>query len=134
MLTERALKQCVPRLENQSDPTGSQPLPKSIGWAKILKGRRKKKKTAHTREANGKSKSFYAPGAPFQTQSLDSLLKGQNVPCMAIILNLLMVSEQSTVVNKVNVLMPDLWLRVDREQKNTKLTLFFFFCFLPSNI
>lgn len=45
---------------------------------------------------------------------------------MAIILNLLMVSEQSTVVNKVNVLMPDLWLRVDREQKNTKLTLFFF--------
>lgn len=50
---------------------------------------------------------------------------------MAIILNLLMVSEQSTVVNKVNVLMPDLWLRVDREQKNTKLTLFFFSVSFP---
>lgn len=57
MLTERALKQCAPWLENQSDPTGSQPLPKSIGWAKILKGREKKSPT-HTREANGKGKAF----------------------------------------------------------------------------
>lgn len=112
MPTGRALKLCVPWLENQSDPTGSQRLPKGIGWAKILKGR---KKPTHTREANGKGKAFTHQEPLFKFSLQIFLLKEQNVPCTAIILNLIMASKQSVVVNKVNVLMPCLWLRVDRE-------------------
>ena len=35
-----------------------------------------------------------------------------------------MASKQSMVVNKVNVLMPSLWLHVDKEQKIQSLPLF----------
>lgn len=35
-----------------------------------------------------------------------------------------MASKQSVVLNKVSVLMPNLWLRVDREQKTQSLPFF----------
>lgn len=61
MLTERPLRECVPWSENQNDPTGSQWLLQRIGWAAIVKGKKKElthTRMQYTRGANGKGKAF----------------------------------------------------------------------------
>lgn len=97
-----------------------------MGWVKILKV-----VGTHThKESKWKRKSFYSPGSSFQIYSLDFHLKGQNVLCIDIILKLLMTSKQSVVVNKVNVLMPNVCLHVGVEQKMESLQCLFFISFL----